>query len=133
MTPNDQQRYTSPIKRHQPGTPSDSLNNSLRSAGDSITRSGEFIPPRTSQLPPSGRQTGRSYGSKNYTPQSSGSRAGSSNGLVLRSQSANNNFSSSERLILQSSNGAPRVQMTPAEKREAKSLADDVNSVRDLM
>jgi len=58
-------------------------------------------------------------------------RSGGGNGaLVLTARSGNS--ASAERMILRSSDGAPRVNMTPREVKQARAYQDDVASVRDL-
>jgi len=127
------QRYSSPIQYFSHTAPNLQGNNSLRTAGSSMTRDysrEEFVPPRSS-LPPSGRQSNNLAESK----RSRSAYREESPGYVLKSQSSQNRNSmmSSERLILQSSNGEPRVQLTPAEKREAKAFSEEINRVRDLI
>lgn len=64
----------------------------------------------------------------------SGERTGGNGGgaVVIRSQGENGN-QYTERLVLRSANGKPRVPLTPSERRSAQEYRDEVSSVRDLL
>ena len=53
-------------------------------------------------------------------------------GIFLRTKSNSGQGLSAERLVLTSSDGKPRVTLTPAEVQAAKVTAADIASVRDL-
>lgn len=55
-------------------------------------------------------------------------RSGGGGGLVVRSRGDER----AERLVLRSSNGTPRVPLTPSERRSAMEYTEDVSSVRGL-
>lgn len=86
----------------------------------SASRSASGIPPRVSsshaQSATSGEQTGRKGGGA----------------VVIRSRGENGK-QYTERLVLRSANGKPRVPLTPSERRSAQEYQDEVSSVRNLM
>ncbi len=74
-----------------------------------------------------GRSTARSCpGSDRQSGASGGGGA-----MVLRSR-GDHGSQQTERLVLRSANGTPRVPLTPSERRSAREYHDDVASVRDL-
>lgn len=93
----------------------------LRSAGGlPRPHAASGIPPRVpsshTQSATSGEQTGRKGGGA----------------VVIRSRGENGN-QCTERLVLRSANGKPRVPLTPSERRSAQEYQDEVSSVRNLI
>jgi hypothetical protein len=93
----------------------------------SVTQAdGEFVAPRSAVISASGNK-----GGNGSTPAPAASN-GSNGGIFLRSSSSGAIGAASERLVLRSSDGRPRVMLTPAEREAAKVTAEDLESVRSL-
>jgi hypothetical protein len=58
--------------------------------------------------------------------------ATSASGIYLRAHTATGQGAASERLVLRSSDGRPRVQLTPEEAKAASVTREDIEAVRQL-
>eukprot|EP00903_Cladosiphon_okamuranus_P013663 g12724.t1 len=79
----------------------------------------------------SGGSGGRSS-SRSWPGTGRKSLGGGGRGAMVIQSRGNHGSQQSERLVLRSANGTPRVPLTPSERRSAREYIDDVSSVRDL-